>query len=211
MNLPSYLQILSALGAGGVISAATTYVVGKRQQKTSLAVSRMQVSAQVQIAEKQFKAQLGVEHFKMRQERLEEAYSYLMAWLYDIESTIDDIWRHICSEGDDHREAVRKLLRDWPWETLRPPRDAAKMRYYWDPKVEDLLDRFSEESSPFYTHADVANMDINEATRKDRAQKEAVRQEYRIEVWRDRSVMRRTIRDIRNIIRDELLDDPSIR
>lgn len=190
-------QVLSSLGAAGGVSAVTSYLIGRRQNRTSLQVAHVQANTQADLA----MTQRVIEHDKFRRQKLEEAYGHLMLWLHDMESSINDLWDHLCNPGAEHQEAATKLLDDWPWEMLRPPRDAARMRYFWSAKVQDLIGNLNELSSGLLNGGWAANIH-REATGEE---KEKFRR-GQTEFWEHRTKILKTMTDVRHAIRKELLD-----
>ncbi|WP_157555428.1 hypothetical protein [Nocardia crassostreae] len=125
--------------SGVFVANIMTLAAGSRRARTDREIAHRQLEAQLRLAQQQHTAQLEIEREKQRRQEIDEAYGQLMVWLHEMQGRIDDIWIAVYSDEPDLIERVRNVLRDWPFGTLRPPREAAPTQYYWSSNVRKLV------------------------------------------------------------------------
>lgn len=162
-------QALPVLGTliGALIAGITTYAAGARRAKTDLEIAERQTKTQVETARQQVESQLEAarqqarvtveaETEKHRREKLEEAYRHLMTWIDDVEQTVNDVWGGLFAKDPETQARTKHVLDQWPWETLRPAKEAAATQHYWSKEIRDLRRSFSGASAAFHSAAGVA-------------------------------------------------------
>ncbi|GAA1672930.1 hypothetical protein [Fodinicola feengrottensis] len=189
--------LVAIIGVVGVaVGALLTHFTGMRQKNIDVALA-------VEMASKQVYGQMAAERDRQRQQKIEEAYGHLNEWLYELEEQLVHVWFGM-TDGAAPATLTRAqhIIDQWPWESLRPPRKSAATQFYWSPAVWDLLRKFDGASSEFYTNA---NIGLKFNAGKMEGDDTAV-QQYRSIVWPTRRQLLRIIKDIREQVREEMLD-----
>ncbi|NUS44587.1 MAG: hypothetical protein HOQ24_12980 [Mycobacteriaceae bacterium] len=150
-----WTQLFPALTAlaGTVIGGLVTLSAASKQAKASREVARQQFENQLVLAQHQLAAQLEAERGKQRRVKIDEAYGQLMLWMHDVRTLVDNIWVAIFSDDAAFVEETHKALIEWPFETLRPPREFAPAQFYWSDDVNELLIKFGGRSAEFVMNA----------------------------------------------------------
>ncbi|MFC5186030.1 hypothetical protein [Actinomadura harenae] len=163
-------------------------------------VADVQARTQIELADRQFQAQRAIEEDKFCRQKLETAYEAVTEWLDGMERLIDEPWGHICADGPEHREAARKIVDDWPWETLRPPLAVSRLSYCWSEEVRELIYSLGGISSKLCFGASVAN-----TNREAPKEKQGDYRRAQSEVWESRQDFQVKVAKTRRTIRKELL------
>jgi hypothetical protein len=151
--LSQFLPVLGTL-AGALIGGVTAYRAGLVKTRADLEIARHQVNTQLAIAEGQRLIQIAIDRDRQNRQKIEEAYLHLMEWLYEIESTISDIYSGLFSDDAELLVRCMKAIDDWPWETLRAPHYTAATRYMWSERVNNLMAAFGGISVEFVNAAE---------------------------------------------------------
>lgn len=194
--LPVLVPILGTV-AGTMIGGLLTYAAGVRQKKIDLQLAERQAAVQISLARDQIDGQIAAERDRQRQQKIEEAYGFLMEWLYDLEGVLDEVWSGVCEreKGAETAKAM-EILDEWSWKTLRPPRNTAATQFYWSPEVVDLIEKFRGVSSDFHSSARVA------LTYKESGSENIRRKQPVLE---GRNRLLKIIQDLRDQVRGEML------
>lgn len=195
----SWQQIFSSLGTAGAIGALVAYLVGRGQQRTSNKVAQLQAHTQLEVARSQAQAQIAAKRDEQLRQAIEESYGLLMDWLHDVEQLMDDLWALLCTEGQEARDSARKILDDWPWTTIKPPKETAHTRFYWSANVNELLREFSGQSSRLVNAGNRANHEKCGSDDWERLENP------RGEFWNTKNDIRRIFVRIERIVREEML------
>lgn len=208
-------QVLPVLGAliGSLIAGLTTYAAGARRAKTDLEIAerqtktqvetaRQQVESQLEAARQQARATVEVETEKHRREKLEEAYGHLMTWIDELEQTVNDVWGGLFAEDAETQANIRRVLDQWPWETLRPPKEATATQHYWSKEISELRRSFSGASAAFHSAAGAA---LETAPNSDSDRDETV-QKLISETWKGHSKLIGILEDIRTQAHADVLE-----
>lgn len=154
-----WAQVMTVVGTlvGALITGLTTFAANARKAKTDLSIAQQQSKTQIEVARQQANATIEAEIEKHRREKVEESYNELMAWMDDLERTLDAVWFGICATpGEPSEKNAENILNEWPWETLRPPKSTARSQHYWSDAITELIAEFSGTSAHFHGNAGVA-------------------------------------------------------
>lgn len=208
--LPAASALLGALVGGGVtfistaLKSKTDREIAARQMEHQLEIAQQQLRVQLEVVRQEHATQLEVEREKQRREKTEAACAQLMIWLYGLELTINEVWFGVCSDDADLVGKVQGLLDRWPWETLRPPKEAAATQHYWSEQVRELLSKFNYESASFTSAASVAIKGVDWYPGDKEKAKEG-RSKAQSDAWESRRRLIGIIEKIRESVHNELL------
>jgi hypothetical protein len=111
MALTTLLPLLGTV-AGTMIGGLLTYAADVRQKKIDLQLAERQAAVQLTLARNQIDGQVAAERDRQRQQKIEEAYGFLMEWLYDLEGVLDEVWFGVCEQEDGDETARAKEILD---------------------------------------------------------------------------------------------------
>jgi hypothetical protein len=218
-------QLLPLIGAvaGAMVGGLTAYAAGVHKSRADLRIAEMNLQTQLEIAEGQRQVQISIDRDRQNRQKVEEAYGNLMEWLFEIESTIEDISSGLFSDDEECLVKCMQSIDEWEWTTLKAPKYTAATRYFWSDSVHGLLgklyrsSKFTEAALHAYCirHSpEVMRKCVGAATaerrqkikNEDEGNKKAladVRREMRV----GRSELLGVIGEVRNQVRLEMLSD----
>lgn len=194
--------------SSAAIGALAAYAAGARQARANLKAVRLQFDAQVELAGRQFHVETANESRRARQQKLEDSYVELAAWLHDLDVAVDEIWDLVCSDQDDAWDRLYKICGDWPFTILVPPKSAALARCFWSATVNDLIADFSRISGDFVRNSIGSRMSYTSgptAIPMSLDEEKKSRQRSKDGTWDARGKLLEITAKIRDRIRDEIL------
>jgi YD repeat-containing protein len=191
-------QLLPIAGTltGVLIGAIATFANGVRRSRDLERQARAHLASGIE----QQKILIYAEQVREQRKRIEESYAKLMSWLHDLERTIDEIWDGIYMTDNQGLTRVKHILDQWPWETLRVPRDLSFAEIYWSIEIRSLLRRFSGKSSRYV----LGTRMIIEAKIESNVESDDDSMQQRTEMWDERGRLLGVIDEIRKQVRTEL-------
>jgi hypothetical protein len=114
-----------------MVGGLTAYAAGVHKSRADLRIAEMNLQTQLEIA--------AIDRDRQNRQKVEEAYGYLMEWLFEIQSTVEEIWSGLFSDDEEFLVKCMRSIDEWEWTTLKAPRYTAATRYFWSDSVHDLL------------------------------------------------------------------------
>jgi hypothetical protein len=158
--------VIGTLG-GVLVGSLVTFGAAKRVSAHPPAVTP---APPADTGEKQLRIQLEAEAKRRRLEKIDDSYGKLLGWLYELEVTTDGVRLATWSKKPDVIHRSLKVVEEWPWQTLRPPRYVASTQHYWSDDVRALVDSFYRDSAPFISSALIRLARLGRAAEHDRAE-----------------------------------------
>lgn len=192
--MPSFFAETMMLFVGLVAGYFGAYY---RSRRDMLMLER-QIDCHFKLAQQQYKLQIDQIDQGQRRVKVQEAYDQLGRWLHRLERTIDEVWFGCASQDKDVEQNARRIVEQWPWETLKLPAEFYSAGFYWSGDVRELIRKFERASVGFTTEAMLALNSKHKVGEQEAVHSETSR------VWHCRSELLSIIDDIRATARADL-------
>lgn len=117
--------------------------------RSALIAAERSLETQFRISEERIRQISRIERDKQLRANIEEAYSHLGGWLWELDLAIDGMVVNVYSEDNKLTQDTLSEIESWHWWRLRPPKTVASMQHYWSSDVHERVNKIYEHSQPF--------------------------------------------------------------
>ena len=193
MLTPGYSELAFLL-----IGIVVGYFGAYHRSRRDIAALERHAESHFKLAHEQYAMQVKQTDLSQRRIKIQEAYDQLGRWLHSLERTIDEVWFGCATEDESTRKHAKRIVDEWPWETLKVPAEFYAAGFYWSSDIRELIRKFEGASAEFTIRAAVA---IDE---KDSHHERYEPGSRNGRVWESRSTLLSIIDDIREAARGDL-------
>lgn len=138
----SRFYMVSTLAVGIAIGIVAALAMLSYLSKINQGTISKVVNLHIESNERQQRLRIEAEILREREIRRDQAFRRLSAWLYKIETMIDDVWIACFSKELTEIMKAEKILKGWPPETFRVDPDSSASQFYWSPEINELIGEF---------------------------------------------------------------------